>query len=165
MMFQAKAIETDDKVSLYRELAQQLGGLLSDERDAIANAANTAALIFTSLPDLNWAGFYFLRSPSELVLGPFQGNPACVRIAVGRGVCGAAVEQRRSMLVEDVHAFADHIACDAASRSELVVPLIRDGRILGVIDLDSPSLARFDRDDQRGIEALAAIYVKASADF
>lgn len=164
-MFQAKAIETDDKVSLYRELAQQLGGLLSDERDAIANAANTAALIFTSLPDLNWAGFYFLRSPSELVLGPFQGNPACVRIGVGRGVCGAAVEQRRSMLVEDVHAFADHIACDAASRSELVVPLIRDGRILGVIDLDSPSLARFDRDDQRGIEALAAIYVKASADF
>ena len=164
-MFQAKAISSDDKVTLYRELAQQLGGLLSDERDAIANAANTAALIFTSLPDLNWAGFYFLRSPGELVLGPFQGNPACVRIAVGRGVCGAAVEQRRSMLVEDVHAFADHIACDAASRSELVVPLIRGDRILGVIDLDSPSLARFDHDDQRGIEALAAIYVTASADF
>jgi L-methionine (R)-S-oxide reductase len=164
-MFQAKAISNGDKATLYRELAQQLGGLLSDERDAIANAANTAALIFTSLPDLNWAGFYFLRSPSELVLGPFQGNPACVRIAVGRGVCGAAVEQRRSMLVEDVHAFADHIACDAASRSELVVPLIEGDRILGVIDLDSPSLARFDVDDQRGIEALAAIYVKASADF
>jgi GAF domain-containing protein len=99
------------------------------------------------------------------VLGPFQGNPACVRIAVGRGVCGAAVAQRRTMLVEDVHAFADHIACDAASRSELVVPLIRDGRILGVIDLDSPHLARFDRDDQRGIEAVAQIYVKASGDF
>lgn len=164
-MFQAKAIETDDKATLYRELAQQLDGLLSDERDAIANAANTAALIFTSLPDLNWAGFYFLRSPSELVLGPFQGNPACVRIAVGRGVCGAAVEQRRSMLVEDVHAFPGHIACDAASRSELVVPLIRDGRILGVIDLDSPLPARFDFEDQRGVEAIAAIYVKASADF
>jgi len=163
-MFQAKAISNGDKATLYRELAQQLGGLLSDERDAIANAANTAALIFTSLPDLNWAGFYFLRSPGELVLGPFQGNPACVRIAVGRGVCGAAVEQRRSMLVEDVHAFADHIACDAASRSELVVPLIKGDRIFGVIDLDSPSLARFDHDDQRGIEALAAIYVKASAD-
>lgn len=164
-MFQAKTIETDDKATLYRELAQQLDGLLSDERDAIANAANTAALIFTSLPDLNWAGFYFLRSPSELVLGPFQGNPACVRIAVGRGVCGAAVEQRRSMLVEDVHAFPGHIACDAASRSELVVPLIRDGRILGVIDLDSPLPARFDFEDQRGVEAIAAIYVKASADF
>lgn len=164
-MFQAKAIETDDKATLYRELAQQLDGLLSDERDAIANAANTAALIFTSLPDLNWAGFYFLRSPSELVLGPFQGNPACVRIAVGRGVCGAAVEQRRSMLVEDVHAFPGHIACDAASRSELVVPLIRDGRILGVIDLDSPLPERFDFEDQRGVEAIAAIYVKASADF
>jgi L-methionine (R)-S-oxide reductase len=107
------------------------------QRDAIANAANTAALLLTSLPDLNWAGFYFLRSPNELVLGPFQGRPACVRIAVGRGVCGTAVERRRSMLVEDVHAFADHIACDAASRSELVVPLIRDRRILGVIDLDN----------------------------
>ena len=151
-MFEARAIAVDDKVALYRELAEQLGGLLSGERDAIANAANTAALLFASLPDLNWAGFYFLRSPEELILGPFQGRPACVRIAV-------------SMLVEDVHAFADHIACDAASRSELVVPLIRDGRILGVIDLDSPLLSRFDLDDQRGIEAIAAIYVKASADF
>jgi GAF domain-containing protein len=164
-MFEAKAIKVDDKVALYHELAQQLEGLLSGERDAIANAANTAALLFTTLPDLNWAGFYFLRSPDELVLGPFQGNPACVRIAVGRGVCGAAVAQRRTMLVEDVHAFADHIACDAASRSELVVPLMRGDRILGVIDLDSPSPARFDRDDQRGIEAVAEIYVKASADF
>jgi L-methionine (R)-S-oxide reductase len=163
-MFQAKAIGGGDKAALYQELAQQLAGLLSGERDAIANAANTAALLFTSLPDLNWAGFYFLRAPEELVLGPFQGNPACVRIAVGRGVCGAAVARRQSMLVEDVHAFADHIACDAASRSELVVPLIRDGRVLGVIDLDSPSLARFDRDDQHGIEAIAALYVSASAD-
>src|SRR5688572_25992410 len=152
LMFATKAIETDDRVTLYRELAQQLEGLLSGERDAIANAANTAALLFTTLPDLNWAGFYFLKSPDELVLGPFQGKPACVRIAVGRGVCGAAVAQRRSMLVEDVHAFADHIACDAASRSELVVPLIRDGRVLGVIDLDSPLPARFYRDDQRGID-------------
>jgi len=164
-MLEVKAIAVDDKVALYRELAQQLEGLLGGERDAIANAANTAALLFTSLPDLNWAGFYFLRSPDELVLGPFQGKPACMRIAVGRGVCGTAVEQRRPMLVEDVHAFADHIACDAASRSELVVPLIRDNSVLGVIDLDSPMLARFDLDDQRGIEAIAAIYVKASADF
>jgi L-methionine (R)-S-oxide reductase len=164
-MFEARAIAVDDKTALYRELAQQLGGLLSGERDAIANAANTAALLFTSLPDLNWAGFYFLRSPGELVLGPFQGKPACVRIAVGRGVCGTAAERRQSMLVEDVHAFSDHIACDAASRSELVVPLIRGDRVLGVIDLDSPLLARFDLEDQRGIEAIAAIYVKASADF
>jgi L-methionine (R)-S-oxide reductase len=163
-MFETKAICADDKAAFYRELTQQLKGLLSGERDAIANAANTAALLFTTLPDLNWAGFYFLRSPSELVLGPFQGKPACVRIAVGRGVCGAAVAQRRTMLVEDVHAFADHIACDAASTSELVVPLIKDRRILGVIDLDSPLLARFDGDDQRGIETVAKIYLTASDD-
>lgn len=163
-MFAPKTIDTDDKAALYRELAQQLGGLLSGEHDPIANAANTAALLFNTLPDLNWAGFYFLKSPDELVLGPFQGQPACVRIAVGRGVCGAAVEQRRTMLVEDVHAFADHIACDAASRSELVVPLARGDRVLGVIDLDSPLLARFTLDDQRGIEAVAEIYLKASAD-
>ena len=164
-MFEAKAIKVDDKVELYGELTQQLEGLLSGERDPIANAANTAALLYTTLPNLNWAGFYILRSPDELVLGPFQGKPACVRIAVGRGVCGAAVAQRRTMLVEDVHAFADHIACDAASRSELVAPLVRDGRVLGVIDLDSPSFARFDRDDQDGIEAVAEIFLKASDDF
>lgn len=161
-MFEAKQFATDDKAAFYEELAQQLESLLSGEPDPIANAANTAALLFTSLPDLNWAGFYFLRSPTELVLGPFQGKPACVRIAVGRGVCGTAVERRQSMLIEDVHAFEDHIACDAASRSELVVPLIRGDRILGVIDLDSPSPARFDLEDQRGIEAIAAIYVGAS---
>lgn len=163
-MFEARPIVAADKATFYAELAQQLGGLLSGERDAIANAANTAALLFNSLGDVNWAGFYFLRSPGELVLGPFQGKPACVRIAVGRGVCGTAVERRQSIRVEDVHAFADHIACDAASRSELVVPLIRDGRLLGVIDLDSPVPARFDPDDQRGIEAIAAIYMAASAD-
>jgi GAF domain-containing protein len=163
-MFQARAIETDDKPAFYRDLAQQLEGLLHDETDAIANAANTAALIFSTLPDLNWAGFYFLRRPDELVLGPFQGKPACVRIAVGRGVCGTAVKERRSMLVEDVHAFADHIACDAASRSELVVPLFRGDRIIGVLDLDAPIPARFDVDDQRGIEAIAALYMKASGD-
>ncbi len=163
-MFEAKAIVSDDKVTVYRDLAEQLGALLSDERDPVANAANTAALLFTSLPGLNWAGFYFLRSADELVLGPFQGKPACVRIAVGRGVCGTAVKERRSILVEDVHAFADHIACDAASRSELVVPLISGTRILGVIDLDSPLPARFDLDDQRGIETIAALYVTASAE-
>jgi L-methionine (R)-S-oxide reductase len=162
-MFQSAAIEATSKTEFYNELARQLASLLEGERDAIANAANTSALIFTTLPDLNWAGFYFLRDGKELVLGPFQGKPACVRIAVGRGVCGAAVARQRSMLVEDVHAFADHIACDSASQSELVVPLMKDGHILGVIDLDSPKLARFDADDQAGIEALAAIYVAASA--
>jgi GAF domain-containing protein len=164
-MFQARAIETDDKPAFYRDLAQQLEGLLHGERDAIANAANTAALLFTTLPDLNWAGFYFLRRPEELVLGPFQGKPACVRIAVGRGVCGTAVKERRTMLIEDVHAFTDHIACDSASRSELVVPLFRGASIIGVLDLDAPIPSRFNPDDQRGIEAIAAIYMKASAPF
>jgi GAF domain-containing protein len=161
-MFEAKAIEAGLKATFYRDLIREHEGLLSGERDAIANAANTAALLFSTLPDVNWAGFYFLRSAEELVLGPFQGKPACVRIAVGRGVCGFAVRQRHPMLVEDVHAFADHIVCDTASRSELVVPLFRGDRILGVIDLDSPSPSRFDLDDQRGIEAIAEIYVKAS---
>jgi len=161
-MFQARAIENEDKSGFYADLAQQLEGLLHGESDAIANAANTAALLFTALPDLNWAGFYFLRKPDELVLGPFQGKPACVRIAVGRGVCGTAVKERRTMRIEDVHAFADHIACDSASRSELVVPLFRGQSIIGVLDLDAPIPARFDADDQRGIEAIAALYMKAS---
>jgi GAF domain-containing protein len=114
------------------------------------------------MPDLNWAGFYFLRG-NELVVGPFQGKTACVRIPIGRGVCGASVERRQSMLVEDVHAFPGHIACDAASRAELVVPLIRSARVIGVLDLDSPQPARFDAEDQAGIEEIAAIYVAASA--
>jgi len=162
-MFQAKVIESGGKTEFYLDLTLQLASLLENERDAIANAANTAALLFELMPDLNWAGFYFLRDGRELVLGPFQGKPACVRIPVGRGVCGSAVAERRSMLVEDVHAFADHIACDAASRSELVVPLIRGGEILGVIDLDSPMVGRFDEDDRRGLEEIAAIYVAASS--
>ena len=157
-MFVEKTIEGDSKPEFYRELAGQLQALLEGEADSIANAVNTSALIFQMLPDLNWAGFYFLRSGDELVLGPFQGKPACVRIVVGRGVCGTAVAKAQSILVEDVHAFPGHIACDAASRSELVVPLFRDGRVFGVIDLDSPVTSRFDRDDQAGIEALAAIY-------
>ena len=161
-MFQAQMIESGGKTEFYRDLSQQLISLLENERDPVANAANTAALLFELMVDLNWAGFYFLREGEELVLGPFQGKPACVRIPVGRGVCGTAVAEGRSMLVEDVHAFADHIACDAASRSELVVPLIRDGEIIGVIDLDSPMAGRFDADDQRGLEEIAAIYVAAS---
>ena len=159
-MFEARAITSGDKAGFYRELAQQLEALLHSERDPIANAANTSALLFQMMPDLNWAGFYIMRS-GELVLGPFQGKPACVRIPVGKGVCGAAVAQARTMLVEDVHAFPGHIACDAASRSELVVPLHgRDG-VIGVIDLDSPSPARFDADDQAGIERIAAIWLAA----
>ncbi|MGO4620749.1 GAF domain-containing protein [Ensifer sp. 2YAB10] len=161
-MFAAKTIETGDKSEFYRELASQLGGLLHDERDFIANAANLSALVFDLVPDLNWAGFYFLRPNDELVLGPFQGKVACVRIPVGKGVCGAAAAQRQTMLVPDVHAFPGHIACDAASRSELVVPLIKDGKDFGVLDLDSPTPGRFDAEDQAGFEALAAIYVAAS---
>jgi GAF domain-containing protein len=149
------------KAEFYRELAAQLTGLLGDEHDRIANAANMSAFLFMSVPDLNWAGFYFMRN-GELVVGPFQGKPACVRIAVGAGVCGTAVAQLRSILVEDVHAFPGHIACDAGSESELVVPLVKDGAIIGVLDLDSPRLARFDAEDQAGIEALATIFVAAS---
>ncbi len=150
-----------DKVEAWRDLAQQLTGLIGDERDAIANAANTAALIYHLVPDLNWAGFYFLRG-DELVLGPFQGLPACIRIAMGRGVCGTAAATCQTQRVADVHAFPGHIACDAASRSELVAPLVKDGALIGVLDLDSPLPGRFDADDQAGAEALAAIFVGAS---
>lgn len=162
MSFQATAIQSGNKPDFYRDLAAQLRALLHGERDAIANAANTSALIFQMVPQLNWTGFYFLRSERELVVGPFQGKPACVRIAVGRGVCGSAVERGRSVLVEDVHAFAGHIACDEASRSELVVPLMRGDRILGVLDLDSPVAGRFDLADQAAMEELAGIYVAGS---
>jgi len=163
-MFQTATIDHANKAEFYRELAQQLEALLTGESDMIANAANTSALMFQMMPELNWAGFYLLKSEGELVLGPFQGKPACVRIAVGRGVCGAAVKERRTMLIEDVHAVADHIACDSASRSELVVPLFRGEHIIGVLDLDAPIPARFDADDQRGLEAIADIYMKASGD-
>lgn len=162
-MFQARPIERAAKGDFYRELLQQLGSLVGDERDPIANAANASALLFQMMPDLNWAGFYFLRDDRELVLGPFQGRPACVRIPVGRGVCGTAVERKRSILVEDVHAFPGHIACDAASRSELVVPLIHNGGVLGVLDLDSPTAGRFDIDDQEAMERAVSIYLTASA--
>lgn len=160
IMFEARDIKTEDKAEFYRELAQQLEALLHGEPDPIANAANTSALLFQMMPDLNWAGFYLMRD-GELVLGPFQGKPACVRIAVGVGVCGTAAARRSSVLVEDVHAFPGHIACDAASRSELVVPLIGPDGVIGVIDLDSPSVGRFDTADQAGIERIAAIYLAA----
>jgi L-methionine (R)-S-oxide reductase len=163
-MFKAPPIGDVGKAELYRELAQQLGGLLEGERDPIANAANTSALLFQTLPDINWVGFYFLRGGGELVLGPFQGKPACVRIPLGRGVCGTAAARSQSVLVTDVHEFPGHIACDADSLSELVVPLIRGSEVFGVLDIDSPQRARFDVDDQSGIERIAALYVAASAE-
>jgi L-methionine (R)-S-oxide reductase len=149
---------TATKPELYRELAAQLKALLAGETDRIANAANMAALIYHGLPDLNWAGFYFLQG-GELVLGPFQGRPACVRIALGNGVCGTAASRGATVLVRDVHHFPGHIACDPISRSELVVPLIEAGEVSGVLDLDSPLLARFDETDQAGCEQLVALFV------
>ncbi|MBV8937944.1 MAG: GAF domain-containing protein [Alphaproteobacteria bacterium] len=147
---------TVEKPALYRDLARQLAALIEGEADFVANLANTAALIYHGLPDLNWAGFY-LRGGAELVLGPFQGKPACVRIPIGKGVCGACAERGAAVLVPDVHDFPGHIACDPESRSELVVPLIENNRVLGVLDLDSPLPARFDELDCAGCEQLIGV--------
>jgi GAF domain-containing protein len=147
---------TAQKPELYRDLSRQLAALIAGEPDPIANAANTAALIYHGLPNLNWAGFYF-RNGAELVLGPFQGKPACVRIPIGKGVCGTAAARGASVLVADVRDFPGHIACDPDSRSELVVPLIEDGSVLGVLDLDSPLPARFDELDRDGCEQLVTV--------
>jgi len=144
------------KPELYHDVIAALGALTADEPDAIANMANAAALLWQYLPDLNWAGFYRLVD-GELVLGPFQGKPACIRIALGTGVCGTAAATRTTQLVADVHAFPGHIACDAASASELVVPIVHDGRLIGVLDLDSPLPGRFDPQDAAGCEAVAAL--------
>jgi len=149
-------IAAADKPALYRELAQWLESLVAGEPDPIANMANAAALIWESLPDLNWAGFYRNLS-GELVLGPFQGRPACIRIPFGKGVCGTAAATRRVQRVEDVNAFPGHIACDSASASELVVPIVRDGELIAVLDLDSPSKGRFDAEDEAGCVALAEV--------
>lgn len=143
----------------YELLAAQLEALLADERDFVANAAQFSAFLFHELGDLNWAGFY-LNKGEQLVLGPFQGKVACVRIPFGRGVCGVAASSRQTQRVEDVHAFPGHIACDSASNSELVVPLVKNGRLIGVLDLDSPSTARFSPDDQVGVERLVAIFLR-----
>lgn len=152
-----------DKRALYDELGRQLAALLAGETDLIANTANMAALIYHGLPELNWAGFYFNRG-GELVLGPFQGRPACVRIPWGRGVCGTAAARGASIVVPDVHEFPGHVACDEASRSELVVPLLAAGRVVGVLDLDSPVLARFDEADRAGCENLVAILLDRHPD-
>ncbi|HXH16506.1 MAG TPA: GAF domain-containing protein [Sphingomonas sp.] len=152
-------ISAGSKADLYRDLLAALDALTADERDPIANMANAAALVWEYLPDLNWAGFYRVlpEDSGELVLGPFQGKVACIRIPVGKGVCGAAAATLTTQLVEDVHAFPGHIACDAASRSELVVPVTRNGTLVAVLDLDSPEPARFDAEDAAGCEALAAL--------
>jgi GAF domain-containing protein len=153
-------IAAADKATLYRDLAAALEALIGDEPDAIANMANAAALIWESLPDVNWVGFY-RNVGEELVVGPFQGRPACIRIPFGSGVCGVAAQTRRVQRVEDVHAFPGHIACDAASNSEIVVPIIRDGELLAVLDIDSPKTARFDAEDEAGIVNLAKVLSKA----
>ena len=160
-MFTVKTSAGATKAELYRELNAQLSALFADERDGLANAANAAALLWRGLPDLNWAGFYFLRG-GELVLGPFQGKVACVRIALGRGVCGTAAQRHETIVVPDVEKFPGHIACDHASRSEVVVPLVTGGKLIGVLDLDSPSLARFDEADAAGLAATAEIFLRGS---
>ncbi len=149
------------KRETYRQLLTQLAAIFAGERDALANSSNMSALLFEALPALNWAGFYLVRD-GELVLGPFQGKAACVRIALGRGVCGTAAQRRQTVVVPDVHAFPGHIACDSASRSEIVVPLIEDERVLGVLDLDSPQLARFDEVDAVNLEAAVDLLLGSS---
>jgi GAF domain-containing protein len=149
------------KAETYREIRVQLTGLFSGERNGLANASNLCALLYQMLPDVNWVGFYFLQG-GELVLGPFQGKVACVRIPLGRGVCGTAAERKEILVVPDVNEFPGHIACDAASRSEIVVPLVKEGRLLGVLDLDSPHLARFDHEDRSGLAAAADVLLQSS---
>ena len=158
-MFAVAPLQAANKTELYAGLLTQMQGLLQGERDRIANAANFSALVFHALDGLNWCGFYFFDG-TELVVGPFQGKPACVRIALGKGVCGTAAATRQTQVVEDVHAFPGHIACDAASRSEIVVPLYDDaGGLIGVWDVDSPLPARFDEEDRVGMERLCAVFL------
>jgi GAF domain-containing protein len=161
-MFEMKKVQAVSKAELYSDLLSQAKGLLHDEHDRVANAANFSALLYHSLPDVNWVGFYFINrgmKGDELLVGPFQGKPACVHIALGKGVCGTAAQSRKTQLVPDVNAFPGHIFCDGDSLSELVVPLVSKGELLGVLDLDSPKLARFDAEDQQGLEALAKVFL------
>jgi L-methionine (R)-S-oxide reductase len=160
-MFALKSESAGTQAALHSELIQQARALLQGERDLTANAANLAALIFHALPDLNWAGFYWMKA-GELVLGPFQGKPACVRIALGKGVCGTAARERRTVIVPDVHEFPGHIACDSASRSELVIPVSHQGALIGVLDLDSPLLRRFDESDARALERVVEVFVAST---
>lgn len=152
---------TGTKREIFHDLALQAQGLFRGERDPIANAANLSSLIFTSLDDLNWSGFYFLKG-GVLVLGPFQGRPACVRIDMGKGVCGTAAAKRETLVVKDVNQFPGHIACDVASQSEIVIPLIKNGDVVGVLDIDAPVISRFDAEDRKGLEHLAQLWLDAS---
>ena len=162
MSFHATAL-TGSKPEQYAQLLEQARGLMRGERNLVANAANLSALLWHALPRLNWCGFY-LYDGTELVVGPFQGLPACIRIPLGKGVCGTAAATRKTQVVMDVNAFAGHIACDSASQSECVVPLFApDGALIGVLDLDSPETSRFDADDAAGLEAIAAAFVAAVA--
>jgi L-methionine (R)-S-oxide reductase len=163
MKVEPQRSESQGKAELYNQLGSQLRSLLEGERDFIANAANFSSLLYHEVPDLNWAGFYLLKG-DELVLGPFQGKPACVRIAIGAGVCGTAAKERQTVIVDNVHEFPGHIACDSASNAEIVIPLTVDGRLIGVLDLDSPTFARFDEEDARGLNELVEIF-NSSTDF
>jgi GAF domain-containing protein len=160
-MFALASNSAASNAELLASLREQARALLEGERDPVANAANLSSLVFHALPELNWAGFYWMKG-GELVLGPFQGKPACVRIAVGRGVCGTAVAERRTIVVADVDAFPGHIACDSASRSEVVVPIVHGGKVIGVLDIDSPVKSRFDEAHARALEALVADFVAAT---
>ncbi len=160
MTFQFAEQRENSKAELYASLAAQVRSLFADERDFIANAANLSSLLYHSLPDLNWAGLYIYKR-DELVLGPFQGKPACVRIALGKGVCGTAAEHQQTILVDNVHDFPGHIACDTASNSEIVVPIIKEEKLIGVLDLDSPSVGRFDDEDAQGLNKLVGILVES----
>ena len=160
MTFQLDQLPTGSKTERYEHLSAQLNSLFADERDFIANAANFSSLLYHSLPDINWVGFYLLKN-NELVLGPFHGQPACVRIAMGKGVCGTAAELRQTVVVENVHEFPGHIACDSASNSEIVVPLIKEGQLIGVLDLDSPGFSRFNDEDAEGLNNLARILLES----
>ncbi|MDD3179064.1 MAG: GAF domain-containing protein [Opitutaceae bacterium] len=160
-MFQVKTTAGASKSVRYRELFDQLTGLLVDESDWLANTANCAALLYQGIPGLNWAGFYFMRG-GELVLGPFQGKVACVRLQVGRGVCGTAAQRRQTVIVPDVTRFPGHIACDPASRSEIVVPLPQGDKLIGVLDLDSPAIAHFDQTDVDGLERIIGLLLQRS---
>ena len=161
MTFKIAKVESLSKTELYSEIRSQLSALFEGEHDFIANAANFSSLLYHSLPDINWVGFYLLKN-NELVLGPFHGQPACVRIAIGKGVCGTAAELSQTVVVENVHEFPGHIACDSASNSEIVVPLIREGQLIGVLDLDSPSFSRFDDEDAKGLNELANTFLQSS---
>lgn len=159
-MFDISVVRQDTKAATYEDMTGFIDGLFLDERDSIANMANLAALLYHILQDVNWAGFYLMKE-GELVLGPFHGKPACIRIAVGKGVCGAAASQQKTQLVPDVHAFPGHIACDGDTNSEIVIPLVADGELVGVLDLDSPVKNRFDEEDQKALELIADKLIKA----